>query len=240
MNEKPNLYEPIKDSNNKGKGKTIAIVILIILLLGSVGYIVYDKFIKESPKEPIKEEVKKEAISKVMSETEALKLGEEKYLYARDGLYSCGYKSVKFSTERYDDTKLENVAGAEAVVNANGGYVKITNLAEIKSNLTDNAFISWINSDLLTIKGDNKGNYYMMTDCGGNPQYKADKKKIEVKDIYENVITYTIKEYFCNTEDLDKCTDNTLEEYKTTFELSKEDGSWKISAYTDPHNYYKQ
>ena len=41
----------------KSSGKTVLIVILIVLLLGACGYIVYDKFIKEEPKE-IKNEVK--------------------------------------------------------------------------------------------------------------------------------------------------------------------------------------
>ncbi len=159
-------------------------------------------------------------------------------MYTRDGLYQCGYKSVKTSTERYDDQKLEDKANTEAVVGQTGNYVKITNLAEIKANLTANAFISWVNFKSSSIKYDNQGNYYTITDCGGDPQYRDGKQKIEVNDIYENIITYTVKEYFCNTEDLDKCTDDTVDEFKTTFELVKEDGTWKINTYTGPYNYY--
>lgn len=46
----------------KSKGKNILIVILVILLLGTSGYIIYDKFLnKEKQKEPVKTEKKEDA-----------------------------------------------------------------------------------------------------------------------------------------------------------------------------------
>lgn len=60
----------MEEKKNKSTGKTITIIILIILLLGTTGYICYDKFLtKEEPKqvETPKKETKKEELIKQSS-----------------------------------------------------------------------------------------------------------------------------------------------------------------------------
>lgn len=64
--EQPDLLIPMPEKEKhkkpkKRKGKIVLIVILILIVLGMSGYLVYDKFIKEEPKETEKkEEIKKE------------------------------------------------------------------------------------------------------------------------------------------------------------------------------------
>lgn len=227
-----NLNTP---KRNRGRGKTIIIIILIILLLAALGYI----FFGDTTEEPKKcETVVKEEKNKTISKEEALKIGKEKYLYVRDGLYHCGYKSVTLSNEKYDATALEVKQDKKAIINQNGTYQKITNLADIKNTLTQSALNTWLNDPYVPIEPDNQGNYYITPTCEHNEQYKADKYQIEVDKIYENIITYKVKEYFCSANDITKCNTGTLSEYETTFELIKADNEWLINTYIDAAHYY--
>ena len=48
----------MEEKKNKSTGKTITIIILIILLLGTSGYIAYDKLINKPEQKETKEETK--------------------------------------------------------------------------------------------------------------------------------------------------------------------------------------
>lgn len=213
----------------------ILIVFLILIILGLGGYIAYDKVINKETEEPAKEE-KNEVKDNTISNEEALAMGKEKYEFAREGLYLCGWKQVKYDTNKhysYSDTGMKEVSdgtGAE--------YAKITNIEDIKSNLTKHAFIDWIKS--LDIKNFEKDYYINVGGCGISPDYAYDKYNISVKQINEDSIVYSIDEYFYGTddngisEDLSKAT-----KYTSNFELIKEDNTWKINEFNDAEIGYR-
>ncbi len=218
----------------KSKGKTIVIVILVLAVLGLGGYIIYDKLLNNEVKEPVKTEKKdKIKIEKdILSEDEALKLGKERYEYVRDGLFLCGYKQVK-----YDDSKLFawNENGKQITGDLN--YAKITNIEDIKANLTEHSFLNWIKA--LDIKQDGNDYYIYVGGCGIGPDYAYDKFEIKIKDIKTNTITYSIDEYFYIEDNNGIVEDiNKAEKCTTDFEIIKEDNSWKIKEYTDSYTNY--
>ena len=212
------------ENQKKGKGKTILIVILIILLLGAVSYIAYDKMLDEKcmkTKEPEKT-VKKDETANVMSEEEALKLGKEKYEYVREGLYICGYNQVKTDS----NTKIEGV------IDGLPKY-KVTNISEIKANLTTHAFSDWYYYNDVEKQFDI---YYMPTNCGnGGSLHAIDRYEIAVSSVSEDTIIYDIieKSYkFINNEIIHEIDESA--NFKTKFVLIKDNSDiWKIDEYID-------
>ena len=207
----------------KSRGKNVVIVVLVLVVLGLVGYIVYDKFIVEDVNEPIK--VEKKSKTSLLNKEEALKIGKERYEYVRDGLYSCGYEKVKT-----DANKGINVVDNTMV--PGNQFLKIANIDEIKSNLTEHAYLDWVKEPYIQ-KYEN--DYYINLECGERPDYARDEYQIEVKEIKENNIIYSISEYFYSVdgggnvvEDINKAEKNVI-----NFELVKEDNMWKIKEYTD-------
>jgi len=221
----------------KSKGKTVVIVILVLVILGLGGYIVYDKVLNKEVKEPVKTEKKDKVETKkdILSEDEALKLGKERYEYVRDGLFLCGYKQIK-----YDDSKLFGWNDNGKHTTGDLDYAKITNIEDIKSNLTERTFLNWIKA--LDIKQDGSDYYIYVGGCGIGPDYPYDKFKIKVKDIQKDHITYSIEEYFYTMDNNGIIEDiNKAKKYTTDFEIVKENDMWKIKEYTDAEaGYYNR
>lgn len=218
---------------NKSKGKVVVIVILVLMVLGLGGYIVYDKVLNKETSEPVKAEKKdKTSNVNVLSQDEALKLGKERYEYIREGLYLCGYKQIK-----WDDSKLFAWTDTGKQTTGDLSYARITNIEDIKSNLTTHTYLNWLKA--LDIKQEGNEHYIYVGGCGISPDYAYDKFKIGVKDIQENSITYSVDEYFYTSDNNGIVEDiNKAEKYTTDFEIVKENGTWKIKEYTDASNGY--
>ena len=218
----------VQPKNQKsGKGLIVVIVILVLLVLGLGGYIVYDKVLTKGTNEPEKAENKLE--TSTLNNEEALTIGKEKYEFVRDGLYMCGYKQLTLS----QDVVPANTIGGDTTSGYDVTYHEILNIDNIKNNLTSSVFDKFVSSKLITYQ--NK--YYIVDGCGGDPTYASNKYQMEVKNIQDNSMTYTVTEYFYTVdnggnvvEELDKA-----EKYTTTFGLTKENGEWKISEYEDAY-----
>lgn len=214
----------------ESKSKTIIIVILCLVVLGLGGYIVYDKYLTKEDEVPMTPKEQENTEDNLLSKEEALTLGKERYKFVRDGLYLCGHNQVKWD---------ENGVLPE---DESHSYFKITNIDDIKSNLTEHAFIDWLNSQTPNVKQYENDYYIDGGGCGGDPTYAYNNEKIDVKEISENNISYSVEEYFYTSDDNGIVQDiNKADKVTTTFELIKEDNKWKIKEYTDAFDgYYKK
>ena len=214
----------------KSTGKTVVIIILTILLIGALGYIVYDKVIVQKNEEPTPTE--KNIKTNILSNEEALSLGKEKYEYIRNGMYMCGYKQLVLS----QDAIPASTIGGDTTAGYNVTYREIANINDIKSNLTAEMFNQFVSSKLIT----HQDKYYIVDGCGGDPTYAHTEYKIETKNIQEDSITYTITEYFYNMDNSGNIVEdlNKAENYTATFAIIKENDNWKISQYEDAYTSY--
>ncbi|MBR3199079.1 MAG: hypothetical protein IKG27_03595 [Bacilli bacterium] len=208
--------------------KNIIIVILLIIVIGLAGYIGYDKYlIKEEQIKTGNETL--ETTETLLSKEEALAMGKEKYKYIRDGLYECGYTQIK--TE--ENKKYSYTNTGMTIAGETGAYLKITNISEIKNNLTNHGFSDWIY--FMEIKKDGNDFYINYSDgCGGDPTYGYDKYEMIISKMTEDMVIYDITEKFYkeNNNEISEEIDES-ENFKTKLILVKEDNTWKIDEYTN-------
>ena len=225
-----NQFEVQQKNQKSGKGLIAVIIILVLLVLGLGGYIVYDKMLtKESTgtKDSETTETKVEADS--LSKKLALALGKEKYEFIRNGLYMCGYNQLIINPEAVEGNKI-NAQVSDGITDY---YHEILNIDNVKNKLTSNVFDKFVSSELVAYQ--NK--YYIIDGCGGDPSYASTKYQIEVQNIQNNSITYTVTEYFYTVDNNGNIVEdlNKAEKYTTTFSLTKENDEWKISEYEDAY-----
>lgn len=214
--------------------KNIVIVVLVLIIIIMGGSLFYLNMNKDKVNNKCKVEEKEETKNEnLLTQEEALSLGKEKYEYARDGLYSCGYTQVKIDESKFYTYTLD---GMKTTGDSSDYYARITNINDIKSNLTFHGFIDWV--IYMDIKTFNNEFYFNSMGCGEGPVHAKDNYEISVLKIYKDMIIYNVKEKFYkinNSDVSDEIDENSTVENR--FVILKEDNVWKINEYTD---YYAE
>lgn len=154
-----------------------------------------------------------------MKESEALEIGEEKYIEAQE-LYLGG---VEFD----ETTNIEE----EGII-----YSKVTNSDKIKKVFSKNGLVQYLAKNEFVKKFN--GEYYRINADRGGDMYYIDNQ-LKVVSIDENKIVFnSIERYFDESTDFSTLNDNS-EDIKTndiinSFILVKEEGVWKVEEYTLP------
>jgi len=197
-----------------GRGKNVVIILLItiitilstILVLVSTGHLNLnneDSNLNNSGNH----ENNKENHDDLLTEAEALQLGDDLYRYAN---------RVGWCEE------------FEYLNNPSGGAF-VLNYEEVASKFTQNYIDSGTNSmDYVfrTIKKDEDGNYYDLSMCAFGSGLVERTLELKVVNISENYITFDAIITTIGTIDKD------YKEIKTqTFGIKKEDNNWKIDVY---------
>ena len=217
--------------NKNGKGKTIAIVILVVLLLGALGYIVYDKaFTKEETKDEVTTSKKTEEVVKepqLLTSEEALSIGKDLYIKTRDIAYNqSGNMQVDENVcYAYENNQMKQVVCGDFPIN------KVTDVS-FKNNFTAKGLKQY--EEKATEYGGGgfivyNNDYYIASYKFGpfDGLWNTDAVKFEVKQINENIITLEATETF--GDDVGE----PLNLIKTSFTIAKENGNWKMDDYTD-------
>ena len=154
----------------------------------------------------------KEKQDNSIKESEALKLGKEKYDDA-----------TKLYWGRLDYNEKDTID--------EGLYSKITNSDIIKMTFSKNGLYQYLRTN--TFVRVYNGDYYRVNaDRGGDITYRGNELK--VKDINENKILFISIEKYNN--DIDSIDENLItHEIENLFSIVKEEGIWKVESYTLPN-----
>ena len=161
----------------------------------------------------------KSANNSTISNEEALKLGKEKYQLAN---------SIQIKTDNsiiLDKNKDDN----------NNPWYKVTNMNEIKSIFTGNAFDYFCKE--YQIK-EFSGTWGMYASNRGTISEYLDSNVEKIDNINEKEIEFTVKAKYANDlsdkngQDISKITNYSTKEYK--FTITKENENWKVCEYTIP------
>lgn len=163
----------------------------------------------------------------LLSEEEAMKIGEELYEKACKSYYGI-YETKDFSennmTEYVYYSKLQDNSFQ---IDELGSYKKLL-VDDMKKVFASEEFDSlyYMKSAYYVVGSDS--NYYMESlGVGGNPTYID--SKLSIADIRDDVIMFNVSSYY-NVEDY-----NDLDEMKESkFVIKKENGEWKVSDFTIP------
>ena len=161
----------------------------------------------------------KETKSTTINNEKALNLGKEEYQLAN---------SIQVKTDNtviLDKNKEDN----------NNPWYKVTNMDDIKSIFTGNAFDYFCKE--YQIKEFN-GMWGMYASNRGTTNEYIESNIEKVDNINENEIKFTVKAKYANNlsdingQDKSKITNYSTKEYK--FTITKENDNWKVSEYTIP------
>ncbi len=238
----------------KGNGPKIIIIILAIVVVAVAAYLVYDKVIKKDDKESgeVVENEEEPDDGEVLSDDEALKIGNELLDYAREEYDVIFSEYLKFATAdgKYDDEKLVELDDDES------GY-EITNYDEIMSHYAKGCkHISWDIDDpkakeessdceeLLPFVTENGKHYVLAQGISSNILF-AYAGDLKIKNKTSNEITYTIDYAYCLTNNdkedalyYDNFDDTKDEKYKNKCVVSDENGN-RTGKLIDPTVYTK-
>ncbi len=229
------------------------ITILVVIVVALVAYLAYDKVIK-------KDEVKDDKESgEVLSDEEALKVGNELFEYTWTFAYDFAGDLVKFPTS---DGEFSSDLELVYLDEENGSGYEITNYDEIMSHFAKGCKkVYWDYQDsntkeeemaceeALPLVTKNGKHYTIDMSRGGNTSFiKMSDLKIKSKE--PEKIEFSIDYSYCigdtQTEDIasenskcyvldenDEVTDKLVDPttYTKNFIIVKEDGSWKIQKY---------
>lgn len=216
------------EKKEKKKGSVILVTVLIIVLLvaaglggflAGAGYIASKSIEK---KKEVKEELKEEAVSEeksnVLSNDEALKVGNELWKYAYSSYWG-GEPAWK---------------SHEGEVNEAGGrpIVCDTTAAEVKKKYTKD----FKYSGETNVTG-GLDEFVSEVNCigaarGGLQNYKD--TTLEVKDVTENKIVFTAKSEYCGSSFCQESKE-TVKEIKQDFIIVKEQDQWLINSFYLPN-----
>ncbi|MBR3362793.1 MAG: hypothetical protein IKG40_02580 [Bacilli bacterium] len=242
----------------KSTGKTVVIVILLLALLGLGGYIVYDKIVLKELQKFDSTEKKSEKQPNLLSNEEAIRIGQDLYLKTRD-LY-CGGVSKLMNNENYDFTWRDNSVDNYVVEN---GVATKTDIEKtdgcglykypdevaiaIKNLFTESGLDKFLDNELKYNKRwvvkDNSDNFYMLGCLSHSGVILLDEITIKPTSIEENTISFIVSDYMFEAG-LDESEYNINSSKATkldnTFKIAKENDSWKVEDYTDSHDKYLQ
>lgn len=230
-------------------------IFLIIVIAALTGYIVYDKtFSKEDEEEKteIKEEIQKEEETVkeenteeketvvLLNNDEAIKIGKELYLKAKD-LYICQLQKITGSYSGWfeDSTEYSITNGVPSVIASNSeiygfGYTKLkTDVSnKAKGIFTSEGLKNFLNQENTDNKGwvaqDNSGNLYCKGYLSRSGYKLLDEIGIIVSKNEESEITFTVTDYMSLVWD-----SSNIVSTNNTFIIKKENDTWKIESYID-------
>ncbi len=216
----------MEEKNNKGL--IILVIVLFIMVLGLSGYIAYDKLIaKDEPETaPVKETTTTttEEVEETMSESEALKIGNELWDFA-------------FSTFWGTEPAWSKHVSSE--VNEHGGRENIcdTKVEDVKKKFASDFKAQSCLSDDTTCASYTVKNFVPSEACqgagrGGLQDYK--ETSLTVKDIQANKIVFTANSEYCGSSFCHESKE-TVKEIKKDFVIVKEDDNWLISSFYLPN-----
>ena len=245
------------ENQKNGKGKTFAIVILVLLVLGLGGYIVYDKIIMKETEEPEKTEKTKKEVKeqpKLLTNDEAISVGQSLYLKTRD-LYQ-GEVTKLLNKQYYnwiennnDNYVLENGVATKVDIEKTDGcglykYPDEVAIA-IKKLFTTSGLDKFLDSEWKynkrLVAKDNDNNFYMQGCLARSGTTVLDEITIKPTSIEENSISFIVTDYRFETG-LDD-SDYNINSPKATkldnvFKIVKENDTWKVEDYTDSYNKF--
>lgn len=159
----------------------------------------------------------------ILSEEEALNIGDELYKKASQSYYGIYEKKGDGLEYAYYSKLQDDFFQSDEL----GHYRKLL-LDDMRkvfsSEMFDNLY--YIKNAYYIVGSDN--NYYMEAlSVGGNPTYID--SKLSIIDIHSDVIMFNVSSYY-NVEDYDD-----LDEIRESkFSIKKENGEWKVSNFTLP------
>ncbi len=242
----------------KSTGKTVVIIVLLLALLGLGGYVVYDKIALKEPQKFDSTEKKSEKQPNLLSNEEAIRIGQDLYLKTRDLYY--GGVSKLMNNENYDFTWRENSVDNYVVEN---GVATKTDIEKtdgcglykypdevaiaIKNLFTESGLDKFLDNELKYNKRwvvkDNSDNFYMLGCLSRSGVISLDEITIKPTNIGENNISFIVSDYMFEAG-LDESEYNINSSKATkldnTFKIVKENDSWKVEDYTDSYDKYLQ
>lgn len=229
-------------------------IFLIIVIAALTGYIVYDKtFSKENEEEKteIKEEIQNEEETVqeeketvvLLNNDEAIKIGKELYLKAKD-LYICQLQKItgNYSEWFENSTQYSITNGVPSVIASNSenygfGYIKLKTdvSSKAKGIFTSEGLKNFLNQENTDNKGwvaqDNSGNLYCKDYLSRSGYKELDEIGILVSKNEENEITFTVTDYMSTVMD-----SSNVVSANNTFKIKKENDTWKIESYIDSYS----
>ena len=208
----------------KSTEKTIAIVILVLLVLGLSGYIVYDKMLSSEgidTKKTIETENSTVEQPKLLTNDEAIAIGQDLYIKTRDIAYNQGQKLQVDKSNCYVEENGQVVKAACDDFTLN----KVIDVS-FKNNFTTKGLKQY-EQNAVDYGGGGfviyNGDYYIKEYKWGpfDGPWDTNATKISVKEINENNIVFVATETF-GTKLMN-----------TTFTIAKENNQWKMDDYTD-------
>ena len=167
-------------------------------------------FLSENPKTKSNQE--QEKANNKMSYEQALKIGELAYQSA----YECYWMyNVKFGDDIFYEKESDSVTL---------GYSNITNIDEIKKCFTKKGFEQFVRYN--DIKEKNGKYYGLYGDRGSVLFYVGHELKIDLNDITENKLTFTVIEHYNDPE--------RAPEVKNELVVVNENGDWRVDEFTLP------
>lgn len=218
----------MENEKNGNKRLVTLIIILMIMVLGLGGYIVYDKLLTSNTKETTTSnnsqnndtETEK---NRVMSESEALTIGNELWEYA-------------FSTYWSGEPTWKSHTGE---TNEYGGkpIVCDTTIEQVKSKYSSDFKAQSCFSDGSTCTDYTIDTFIPQTACqdagrGGLQDYK--ETTLKVKEIQANKIVFIAKSEYCGSSFCHESKD-TVKEIEKDFIITKHDDNWLISTFYLPN-----
>ncbi len=210
--------------NKSNKGLIALVVILLVAVLGLTSYIVYDKVLSKEKEE--KEKVEEIVEKDLLSEEEALSIGNELWEYAHRTYW--GGEPVWKS----HDGEVNEYGGRPIICDTTKEEVKQKYTKDVEIFMDDVSSSNEEDTLKLSIDEFIPSNACSGAGRGGLQNYK--ETNLSVKEIKEDEIIFIATSEYCGSSFCHESTE-TVKELKKDFIIQKENDKWLIASFYLPN-----